>query len=498
MCIQTYCLLEKDGIVEKKKGSRDMLKRKITKTLREWKESGAKQALNIIGARQIGKSTAVRAFGKENYAAFIELNFIEQPDAVNVFKGRNGAEEILENLTAFTRQSIVPGDTLILLDEIQECPEARTAIKFLVEDGRAHYIETGSLLGVKVQDIHSYPVGFERIVHMYPMDFEEFLWAVGMPEETISLLKNCYEKLIPVADVIHQSLLRQFYLWMAVGGMPEVVSTFVQTHDMARVASLQSDILRMYELDITKYAERSQRVRILDIFHAIPSQLDDKNRRFLFNSLQKGLRFRNLENSFLWLSEAGISLPCYNTSAPLSPLRLNEKRSLFKLYFCDTGLLCTMAGYPTAYSVMNGDIHVNLGAILENAFAQSLASKQNGADLFYFDNKKIELDFLVQNGNKCDVLEIKSGNSWTSHTSLNNALNTPDWDIDKAIVFCKGNVEKKNNIVYLPLYMILFYEPTTVKNASNTIPADMDLDLFSPENFKALQAQMSASEQDET
>lgn len=468
-----------------------MLKRKISEVLMQWKTEGAKQALNIIGARQIGKSTAVREFGKSNYASFIEINFIDDPQAVSIFQNTNGAEEILVNITAYTHQEIIPHNTLILLDEIQECPEARTAIKFLVEDGRAHYVETGSLLGVRVQDIRSYPVGFERLVRMYPMDFEEFLWAVNMPVSVIDVVRECFEQRKPVADAIHIRFLKLFYLWMVVGGMPAVVDDYVHHQDIARVSKLKQTILDLYELDITKYALPSQKLKIREIFNAIPSQLDEKNRRFMFSKIDKGYRYRELETSFLWLSEAGISLPCFNTNAPVSPLRLNEKRSLFKLYLCDTGLLCEMSESPIEFALLQGNVDINLGSILENAFAQTLASKLGGKELFYFDNKTMELDFLLQHGNSVDVLEIKSGNTWTAHPSLDKALAHVDWNIDRAFVFCKGNVEKKNNITYLPFYMSMFYDPLVT-------PKKTDLDLHSlldeltPEYASALQAEKDA------
>lgn len=447
-----------------------MLRRKITAVLEDWKKNGSSTALNIIGARQVGKSTAVREFGQQHYDAFIEINFINSPQAREIFRDVNSVEDILTNLTAFSRKTITPGNTLILLDEIQEAPEARTAIKFLVEDGRADYIETGSLLGVKIQEIRSYPVGFEQIIPMYPMDFEEFLWACRVPEATISFLHDCFENRKPIPSVIHQSMLRLFYTWMVVGGMPEAVQAYVDTNDIAIVSGIKERLIDLYRSDISKYTSPSSKVRILEIFDAIPGQLDQKNRRFLFTDIKKGLRFRQLESSFLWLSEAGISLPCLNTSAPVYPLRINEKRSLFKLYLFDTGILCQMISPEIHFDILKGNTEINTGSVLENAFAQSLRSKN--LSLYYFDNKKIELDFITEQAGKIDLLEIKSGNDYYRHTALNNAIKTDEWNIHQAIVFCKGNLEKRDNVLYLPFYMVMFYAERKAQE-STLVPIEL-------------------------
>ena len=465
-----------------RKGNREwreiMLKRKMTEVLKDWKRSGAKKALNIVGARQVGKSTVVREFAAEEYEVFIELNFIETPNAGQIFEEAQSARQIIENLTAFTGQSIVPHQTLILLDEIQECPAARTALKFLVEDDRADYVETGSLLGVRLEEIRSLPVGFERIVEMYPMDFEEFAWAAGVQPSAIDVLRTHYEQKTPVSQAVHETWLRLFYLWMIVGGMPEVVQEYVDSHDLSRVLSLQKDILRLYEQDISKYARTVDRLRIMEIFKAIPAQLDQKNRRFQFNQIEPKARLRELESSFLWLSEAGTALPCFNVTAPVTPLRLNEKRSLFRLYQSDTGLLCAACLQDVQFEILQGNLEINGGSILENAFAQALQSK--GRELYYYEAKAahMELDFVVQTAKGIDVLEIKSGKDYRRHRSLDKALECPDWTIDQAIVFAPSNVEEDDRILYLPFYMILFYQ--TPRPSSSRI---YSVDLAALENL---------------
>ena len=257
-----------------------MLYRKAYDKLLEWKNQPNKKALCIMGARQIGKTTVIRQFGEEQYECFVEINFITDPDAGKIFAGMLDANTIITNLTAYTRKPMIPGKTLVLLDEIQACPDARTAIKFLVEDGRFDYIESGSLLGVKYKEVRSYPVGFEELYQMYPMDLEEYLWANGVQNSTIQYLKDCHVNDTPVTDAIHQTMCKLFYSYIVVGGMPDVVQTYVDTHDIAQVIARQTEILELYRLDISQYAQGNDKMKIRAIFDSIPAQLNEKNRRF--------------------------------------------------------------------------------------------------------------------------------------------------------------------------------------------------------------------------
>lgn len=370
-----------------------MLKRKIVDSLNRWKNNKHKKACCILGARQIGKSTSIREFGKQNYQQVIEINFIEDPKATTIFEGKLNERTLLENITAYTQKTIVRQNTLLILDEIQECPNARTAIKFLVEGGTIDIAETGSLLGVRYKEVRSYPVGFEKIINMYPLDFEEFLWAVGVPLETIDVLRTCYEKRMAPTSAIHETMMQLFFSYMIVGGMPEVVQDYINHYDLARVKMLQTDIIQLYRQDISKYAQGNEKIKIKDIFDSIPSQLDQKNRRFKLSKLDKNGRMNRYENAFLWLQEAGVALACLNTKAPVYPLKLNTKRNLFKLYLNDTGLLCSMLG-NIQFELLQGNTSINQGSILENMFAQCFASKNRS--LYYYDSKTIELDFLLE------------------------------------------------------------------------------------------------------
>lgn len=275
-----------------------MLKREISERLYSWKNENKKKALCVIGARQIGKTTIIREFARKEYEYFVEVNFILDKGAGQIFDGKLDADTIIENLTAFKMQKLEPGKTLIFLDEIQECPNARCAIKFLVEDGRFDYIESGSLQGVKYKEVPSYAVGFEEIVYMYPMNFREFLGANGVQETTFAALQSCYEKHEKVPQVMHETLLKLFAAYIVVGGMPDVVQTYVNTHDIGKVIQIQRNILELYRQDIAKYAEGSDKIKIKAIFDSIASQLDDKNRRFVLNHIDENGRMNRYENAF--------------------------------------------------------------------------------------------------------------------------------------------------------------------------------------------------------
>ncbi|NBK90750.1 DUF4143 domain-containing protein [bacterium 1XD21-13] len=432
-----------------------MLYRKAYAKLEEWKHESHRKALCIVGARQIGKTTIIREFGHREYKYFVEINFATDQQAAGIFADSFEADRLITNLTAYVRQPMEPHNTLIFFDEVQECPRVRTAIKFLVEDGRFDYVESGSLLGQRQKEILSYPVGFEEIYQMFPMDFEEFLLANSVQDSTIQYLQECFEKLVPVSDSVHNTMCRLFYSYIVVGGMPEAVRIYTETHDIGQVVSYQREILELYRLDIAKYAFGNDRIKIKAIFDSIPAQLNEKNRRFVLRDIDPNGRQNRYENSFLWLADAGVALPCYNVTEPRAPLQLNEKHSLFKLFLCDTGLLCAACMENIQLDLLQGNMKINMGSILENMMAQQL--KANGFSLNYFDTKKIgELDFLVSKGMKVLQIEVKSGNNYKKHPALNRIKAVEVWKNNPSYVFCKGNIETENGITYLPWYEVMF------------------------------------------
>lgn len=435
-----------------------MLKRLIEKDLLEWFETQPDKALCIIGARQTGKTTIVREFAAAHFTSFLELNFLEDQSAARIFDTASSTEDILLQLENYRPEiTLVPGKSLIWLDEIQECPAARTAVKFLIENGKYRYIETGSLPGVRIADVWSVPVGYEQLVNMYPLTFEEFLWGAGIRQELIARLKESFAQRSPVPEYLHEQMLKLYRTYLVVGGMPGACASFFKDGNLERVRQIQHSIIRLYEQDIMKYASLESRTWILEIFKQIPGQLSKPNHRFVLNRIQKGARISQLSDYFSWLSEAGIVLPCFNTAVPQIPLVLSEKRNLFRLYMLDTGLLVSLLE-GSAVKLLQNDPTLNWGAILENAAAQSLVS--SGFELCYFHKKAIgEIDFLISEAGEISLLEVKSGKSWQAHPSLDKIRRTQNWKFKNAYVFCQGNVSETDGILELPWYMLMFLRP---------------------------------------
>ena len=440
-----------------------MLYRKFYDELIKWYNQEKKLALLIDGARQIGKTTIIRQFAKDYYGDnFVEINFINTPSAKEIFVGDLSVDVIISKLTLFLRRSLTPHKTLIFFDEVQECLEVRTAIKFLVDDGRFDYIESGSLLGINYNEIKSYAVGYEENRTMYPMDFEEFAIANGIQQSTFDMLKDCYERRIPVDEFVHKQMMQLFTYYVIIGGMPAAVQEFVNSKDMGRVVGMQSDILKLYRKDITKYATTGKE-KITLIFDTIPAELNAKNKRFMLSDLAKSARMDRYESCFNWLTDASIALPCYNLAEPKQPVAINKQHNLFKFYMADTGLLCAMCSGDVQYQIVNGNYGINEGSIMENMFAQQL--KSNGFNLYYFDKQKVgEVDFIVEQHAELVPVEIKSGKDYKSHRALNNLLAVDEYKLKDSLVFCVGNIETKDKVVYLPLYMIMFFKKENMLN----------------------------------
>lgn len=272
----------------------------MTDVLREWKDSDSRKALCIFGAREVGKSTVVREFAKENYEVFVEVDFTVSRQNCEIFSKAKSPDEIFLSIEAISPSALIPHKTLILLAEIQECPEARTVIKYLVQDGRFDYIETGSLLGVKIDQVRSYPVGFERVVEMYPLDFEEFMWAMDIPDSTFTTLKICYKNKKPVEAHLHKQLLDLFHTYLAVGGMPEAVADYVQNRSLSSVQTIQERIVNSYRLDLMKYTSIAERIKIQNIFESVSVQLNEKSPRFFMTKVYPKARMNLYESSLDW------------------------------------------------------------------------------------------------------------------------------------------------------------------------------------------------------
>jgi hypothetical protein len=431
-----------------------MLLRKITSRLNSWYESGHYKAPLLYGARQVGKTTAIREFAKLHYKHLVEVNFVKHPLAIKAFDGDLSTSAIVTNLSAMGFGPFVKGETLLFLDEIQECPNARTAIKFLVEENQYDYIASGSLLGINYKHVTSYPVGYELPIDVYPMDFEEFLWAKGISDDVINVVRTSYLKMQPVPEFVHQQISQYYREYLVVGGMPEVVQQFVSDPDFTKVVRTQQSILSTYRADITNYAG-AQASLVKQVFDALPSQLGKADKRFVLASLEKGASLRKYGNPTQWLIDAGIAYYAFNTSAFELPFEATENRRLYKLYMVDTGLLCSQLLRNMQFNVLNGDIDINEGALTENFVACVLAA--NDIALHYYDKKsKLELDFIIPDDGAISVIEVKSGDSYKKHASLNAAITANASRINRSIVFSKNNLEIDNGIMYLPLYMAPF------------------------------------------
>lgn len=433
-----------------------MIKRKIDKYLQEYYRNNT-NALLITGARQIGKTYSVRQFGKQ-FKSFIEINFIENPSAVDVFSNATNTQDILLRLSSITKKPLIKGETLIFFDEVQKCPNIITAIKFLVDEGSYRYVLSGSLLGVEINDIRSIPVGYMGIKDMYPIDFEEFISCVGVNDDIILSLKESWDNCKAVDEFIHNKIMELFRLYLIIGGMPAVVKTYLETNNLQDVVKKQTEILRLYQKDISQY-DPNNKLYIEDIFKLIPSELNSKNKRFILKSLNKNAKFERYNNSFLWLSNAGVALPVYNIEEPKVPLLLAKSRNLFKLFQSDVGLLAAQYANGIQLKVLQSDSDINYGSIYENVVAQELNA--HGIGLFYYNNKKRgEIDFVIQHNNSVLPIEVKSGKDYGSHRALSNILDCEEYDLPRAIVFNNDNLCIKGRVLYAPIYMVMFVQNT--------------------------------------
>ena len=384
-----------------------MLQRKIYNRLDAFYRGRPGKALMIVGARQVGKSYIVEEFCKARYESFVKLDFIENPDYIQALAGANSAEAILLRLSALFGDRMIPGKTMIFFDEVQECRDLITQIKYLVQDGTYDYILSGSLLGTVFRDIVSAPVGYMDIVRMYPLDFEEFAMANGVGATVIDALRTSFETKTPVDAYIHARMMQLFELYLIVGGMPAAVSTYLETKNLRRVADEQNAILRLYRHDISKY-DKQDRLYLNEIFDLIPSELNAKNKRFILKNLNENARFDKYYNSFLWLKNAGVALTANVVDEPKIPLLLSKSQNLFKLFSNDVGLLAAQYGGEIQLRLLQHETAINFGSIYENVAAQELTA--HGYTLYYYNSKKFgELDFVIERGGRVLPIEIKSG-----------------------------------------------------------------------------------------
>lgn len=458
-----------------------MLKRKIETVLAKWKLSKDRKPLVIKGIRQCGKTYIVRKFASENYESVVYMNFIIEPDKKSAFSGNLDVDTIILNLSALIQGSrFIEGNTCIILDEIQECKEARTALKSFHVDGRFDVIATGSLLGVqgygkrkkKKEDIEgqdSVPVGYETVIDMYPLDFEEFLWANGIRNAVIQSVKSCFENEKAVPDGIHRAMMNLLYRYVIVGGLPEVVNKFLETKNIELIYQTQRNLLAEYEEDMVKYADDADKPHIRECFESIPKQLAKENKKFQYSIIRKRGRASQYMGCIQWLEDAGIVRRCYNSQITELPLEGNSIKDCFKVYTTDIGILMAMLDYGTQADILTGNLLGYKGAIYENLMADFLC--KSGQKLYYFHKDSgLELDFLVRFKGECVILEVKAKTGRAK--SMTTVLKNKDlYHINNAIKLGQYNVGREGEVLTIPLYMGFLIED----KLADAIIADVDL-----------------------
>lgn len=413
----------------------------------------SKTALLIEGARQIGKTFSIRQFGKK-FKTYIEINFIEQPEAISLFKDLSNTKDLLARLSLFTKQKLIKRDTLIFFDEVQICPEVITYIKFLVDEGSYNYILSGSLLGIEINDLRSVPVSYLTIKRMFPLTFREFALNLGLNSSILENLETSFKEKKPVDDFIHKKMMELFRVYLVVGGMPAAVNRYIETNNLNEVIDIQNQIVNLYKKDITQY-DKNNKLAIAQIFELIAPQLNSQNKRFIIKDIKSGVKFDRYENSFLWLKDAGFALPVYNVETPKIPLKLSKSRSLFKLFMSDVGLLASEYSQGIQLKIISGDDKLNYGAIFQNYIAQELTACEH--DLYYYNNKKRgELDFLIEYDGEVLPIEVKSGKDYKVHRALSNIMDCGEFNLNRALIFNNSNLKVEGKLTYAPIYMAMF------------------------------------------
>ncbi len=440
-----------------------MLKRKMYDKLLNWKRSHKNECLLVCGARQVGKSFVINEFGNAEYESFIAVDFVKNPELKAIFSESLSAEAIYSRMTLLIPGTrLVPGKTLIFLDEIQECPEARSAFKYLAQDGRFDVIGSGSLLGIRFAAMgegSSLPVGYERQIAMHPLDFEEFLWARGYQAEAIALLRGYLERIEPIPQAIHNTMMRYLREYIAIGGMPAVVQAFVQASasglagDFGAAHDAQTKIHTLYLDDIARYAPASERVKARSCYLSLPAQLAKENTRFQYSAVEKRGTSRKFEGSVDWICGANMTLRCESVSTPEFPLASYAQADRFRLYANDTGMLMAMFDFSMKQAVVENTLAGPMkGGLYENLIAGMLAQKDIPLRYWMSQNAKYEIEFLVEENAAVSPVEVKASKGSTA--SLNSMLERDNVQIGYKLI--DGNLGKSGKKLTLPLYMAMF------------------------------------------
>lgn len=431
-----------------------LLKRKIDNYLIEWKKSKEKKPLIIKGARQIGKTTSIKKFGEENYDSFIEINYVSMPQFKAIFQDGYTTDKIIKNISLLMSDAqIFPGKTLIFFDEMQECPDTATSLKFFHEDGRFDVICSGSLMGLNYNQIHSNSVGNKEDYIMRSIDFEEFLWAKGYKEEQIEDLYNCMKEAKPLTSVQYDVMMENFKDYLITGGMPEIVSSFIDSKNFSGILQKQQKLLTDYEEDITKYAGGLDKTKILDAYKKIKIFLGNDNKKFQITKLKEGARSREYIGVVDWLDRAGIINVSYSLNHLEMPLKANFNPDNYRLYFGDTGLLIGSLDEESQKDLRNNkNFNTYKGALYENIVAEMLV--KSGYDLYFYrdEQNKIEIDFLIRDEKSIIPIEVKASDNSTY--SLNRVIESNKYkNVRYGIKLCHKNIGFNGKFYTFPYFM---------------------------------------------
>ena len=442
-----------------------MFERKIYNDIISWHKSLKikKRALIIKGLRQIGKTTIVRKFCEEHYENVVYIDFMHNTSVKSLFDKDLNVNDLIISLSASNLGAkFIPYKTIIIFDELQECANARSAIKPFMEDGRFDLICTGSLLGLRGYNkkvSKGVSTGFEKVITMKPMDFEEYLWAIGLEKSVIDYVKKSFEDKTQVIPNVNEKLMKYFKEYLCVGGLPDVVNVFNLTHDLTQVREIQQSILESYKDDFGKHLNKeevqeinqTELTKIMQVYKSIPNQLAKENKKFQYKLVASNAKARSHSNAIMWLEEFGLICKCHNLNNLELPLDGNKDEDTFKIYVTDTGLFIAMLEDGTTDNIINGDLKVYKGAIFENIIADAFNKLHK--DLYYYHKSSgLEIDFVIRYNNELTLIEVKSNNG--NAKSLKEILNNKDkYDISSNFKLADTNIGTTNGINTIPLYM---------------------------------------------
>ena len=422
------------------------MKRNAIQTLIKWKNSEDRKPMVLKGARQVGKTWLMKSFGRDYYDNFVYFNFDEEDELKSIFEANKNPQRIIELLSMIVGEKILPGKTLIIFDEIQECPEALNTLKYFKEKANEyHVIAAGSLLGTLLAQPKSYPVGKVNLLDIYPLTFDEFLEA---SDERLYAYYCSIQKGQVIEDVFHNRLLEAYNYYLIIGGMPECVSSWITHKDPAKITQIQRELIEVYENDFSKHNGKVNSGRILMVFRSIVSQLAQSNEKFMYGAVREGSRARDFEEAIEWLVSAGMLNRIYNVSKAEHPLAAFDKLDQFKLFMFDTGLLKHMAGIDNSAILLKTDFQFK-GPLTENYILQQLRG-QFEVDPRYYSDKNSEIDFLIQHGTEVIPVEAKGGED-RSAPSFKKYI--ADHHPEHALRYSRRGYRKDGAITNLPLYL---------------------------------------------